>query len=234
MHLGHHFFDFWLKVHELKKVEKSENQGLRSKFLSYSAWIWFSVEDSGWFWSGLRRSIKKNGKEILWIDVEVVLHRKFFLVSIQSWFSKYNQVTFCVHNFCGYFTMWIINVRSVEALDCVEVCFYFGGNFSVLVVDGLVWNDGVSLLVLAILSLQVDCGYFEKSFGEFGMCLSAYLTNDVIFLIFWTVGCLLMSRLFIARFSACFVWILLKWHLWWWGVAVTCDLTWCLCKTVQN
>jgi len=106
--------------------------------------------------------------------------------------------------------MWIINVRSGEALDCVEVCFYFGGNFSVLVVDGLVWNDGVSLLVLAILSLQVDCGYFEKSFGEFGMCLSAYLMNDVIFLIFWTVDCLLASRLFFARFSAYFVWILLK------------------------
>jgi len=130
----------------------------------------------------------------------------------------------CESSLCEVVKLWVVS-------KCV---FISVENFQCWVMGVSVWNDGVSLLVLASLSLQVDCGYFEKSFGEFGMCLSAYLTNDVIFLIFWTVGCLLMSRLFIARFSACFVWILLKWHLWWWGVAVTCDLTWCLCKTVQN
>jgi len=84
---------------ELRKVEKSENEVLRSKFMAILAWIWLSAEDSGEFWSGLQRSIEWNGKEILCVDVEVVLHRIFFLVSVQSWFSKWNQVTFCVHNF---------------------------------------------------------------------------------------------------------------------------------------
>ena len=76
----------------------------------------------------LRRMVRK----LCWLMSKWFYTDFFLLCLFRVDFPNRIKLNFCVFNFRWWLNIWINNVRSGEALCWVEVCFYFGGKFSVL------------------------------------------------------------------------------------------------------